>query len=155
MDVEIRGAAGQQDIATCRDLMNEYAAWLKDGICLQGFAEEMAGLPGKFAPPQGGLLIAFVDNEPAGCIAFRKFDDTTAEAKRFWVRPQFRKHGVGVALLKRMQQAVRTAGYQRMVFDTLPKMADALKLYDALGFKRIDSYYDNVLPGAMCFEKRF
>jgi ribosomal protein S18 acetylase RimI-like enzyme len=151
MEFEIRPAVSTSEIDTCRTLMKEYATWLQDGICLQGFAEEIAGLPGKYQC----ILVASVDAEPAGCVAFRKFDDTSAEAKRLWVRPQFRKHGVGVALLNRVMEEIQAAGYQRMLFDTLPKMESALRIYEALEFKRIEAYCESNLPGGMCFEKRF
>ena len=153
MEMEIREAESQTDIDACRALMNEYAEWLREGICVQGFAGEVAGLHGKYAPPEGRLLIATVGCEPAGCIAFRKFDGETAEAKRLWVRPQFRKHGVGVAILQRVVAEVKGAGYRRVVFDTLPKMAAALRLYDSLGFVRTEAGNRGELPGLMYFEK--
>ena len=153
MELEIREAASQGDIDGCRTLMGEYSEWLKDGVCAQGFAEEMAGLPGKYAPPEGRLLIATAGGEPAGCIAFRRFDAETAEAKRLWVSPRFRKHGVGVALLRRMVVEVKATGYRRVVFNTLPKMESALRLYTALEFERIEAYFGSSLQGVMCFEK--
>jgi ribosomal protein S18 acetylase RimI-like enzyme len=153
MSLEIHNAESQADIDWCKSLMTEYAQWLQDEICLRGFAEEMAGLPGKYAPPGGRLSIANINGEPAGCIAFRKFGEGTAEAKRLWVRPNFRKHGVGVALLHRMLADVKAAGYNRVVLDTLPKMGDALRLYEALGFARIEAYYESALPGVMFFGK--
>ena len=153
MSLEIRTAESQCDIDACRALMLEYAQWLEDESCLSGFAGEMAGLPGKYAPPDGELLLAIIGGEPAGCIAFQKFDEGVAEAKRLWVRPQFRKHGLGVALLHRMIAGAQAAGYRRVVFHTLPQMADALRLYYSLGFEPAEAYYQNALPGVMFFKK--
>ncbi len=134
MMTAINKAVSEAELAACRVLFSEYAEWLREDICLAGFTAEIAALPGKYAPPEGGLLLATIGNEAAGCIAFRKFDDTAAEAKRLWVRPQFRNQGVGVELLQAMQQTARDAGYQRVVFDTLPKMVRALQLYESMGF---------------------
>ena len=155
MSLEIRAAESQCDIDACRALMLAYAQWLENESCLSGFAGEMAGLPGKYAPPNGELLIAIIGGEPAGCIAFRKFDEGVAEAKRLWVRPQFRRHGVGVALLHRMVAGAKAAGYERVVFDTLPRMADALRLYGSLGFEPAEAYYQSALPGVMFFKIDF
>ena len=62
---------------------------------------------------------------------------------------------LGKLLLLRVLDGAKTAGYDRVVFDTLPKLADALQPYEALGFVRIEAYYENALPGAMFFAKDF
>src|SRR3954453_18134683 len=102
-----------------RGLFREY--WNSFGLspCFQNFGAELAGLPGDYAPPRGSLAVAMVDGEPAGCAAPRPFDARRAEFKRMFVRPAFRGHGVGGALLAWVLAEARRLGYTEIVADTL------------------------------------
>ena len=134
--------AAEIDIA--RDLFREYEAWLGLDLCFQGFQEELASLPGKYAPPDGRLYIATVNGEPAGCIALRKLGDGNCEMKRLYLRESARGHGLGRRLIEQLIDDARSIGYQRMRLDTFPpKMAKAVGLYTRYGFRPIAPYYDN------------
>ena len=137
---------------TVRRLFEEYAASLDTDLCFQGFAEELAGLPGDYAPPEGRLLLALQNGQTAGCIALRPLEPGVCEMKRLYVRPAFRDHGVGKVLVDRVIQEARNAGYQRMRLDTLPSMRSAQALYRRLGFQEIAPYYDNPVAGAVFLE---
>lgn len=137
------------DLARVRELFLEYAAWLKVDLCFQGFSEELAGLPGAYARPDGRLLVAMHDGQASGCIALRRFDADTGEVKRLWVRPAFRAGGLGRQLAARIVAEAREAGYRKLVLDTLASMDAALALYRSLGFRDIAPYYHNPLPGAV------
>ena len=132
-----------------RGLFQEY--WTSFGFtpCFQNFGDELAGLPGAYAPPAGRLAIAFVDDQPAGCVALRRFDAERCEAKRLWVRPEFRGRGIGRALLDWVISEARAAGYREMVGDTMPAMSQALGMYDRYGFERTGPYAGNPTPGAI------
>jgi putative acetyltransferase len=134
--VEIVEASQAGLIGEARALFSEY--WTSFGFtpCFQDFGEELAGLPGRYAPPDGRLLIALVDGAPAGCVALRRLDASRAEGKRLWVRPAFRRHGIGRALLERLRLEAIAAGYREIAGDTLPVMGEALGLYERLGFER-------------------
>lgn len=156
----VEGGAG---IETARVLMREYAAFLGTDLSFQGFEEELANLPGKYAPPSGALFLASVPTgaepaaigvEPAGCVAVRKLEDGICEMKRLFVRPEYRGYGLGRALAERSLEAARELGYRTMRLDTLERLEGAVALYEALGFKRIAPYCVNPLPGAMFWEKR-
>lgn len=103
---------------------------------------ELAGLPGKYAPPRGSLLIAHEDGEPAGCVAMRDLGDGIAEMKRMFVPPRFRGLGTGRALAGRIMTDARDAGYRAMRLDTSKRQAEAMGLYESLGFRRIAPYYE-------------
>lgn len=136
----IAPAEGTETLAVVRKLLEEY--WNSFGFtpCFQNFAEELAGLPGAYAPPLGRLAVAWVDGaepgQPAGCIALRPLDARRGEAKRLFVRPEFRGLGIGRALVEWLIAEARVAGYGELVGDSLPVMGEALALYDRVGFER-------------------
>ena len=112
-------------------------------MCFQSFDRELAELPGKYAPPEGRLSLAIENEQPAGCIALREIGDGVCELKRLYVRPAFRRRGLGRKLSEIVIHAAREIGYKRMRLDTLSSMMEAIALYESLGFQRIPAYYDN------------
>lgn len=124
-------------------LFTEYAAWLNIDLEFQNFKHELADLPGVYGPPRGALLLAWIDDSVAGCVAMRPLEDEICEMKRLWVRPDFRGRGVGEALARAIMQRAAQSGYARMRLDTLPRMAAAQSIYAALGFRPIGPYYRN------------
>jgi putative acetyltransferase len=140
-------------IEQARQLFKEYAAWLEIDLCFQGFEKELAGLPGDYALPAGRLLLAYDNGELGGCVALRKIDEGICEMKRLFLRDKFRGQGLGRSLIEVVVSEATEIGYQRMRLDTLPpKMNDAIALYRSYGFKEIDPYYTNPVPGAMFME---
>ena len=150
--VSIRSVRGDVDVETARTLFKEYAASLEIDLCFQGFEEELAGLPGKYAPPEGGLWLAEGESGAAGCVALRPFSPGVCEMKRLYVRPAFRGTGLGRRLAAQTLDEARARGYGRMRLDTLASMASAAGLYRSLGFREIEAYYANPAPGALYFE---
>ncbi len=148
-------ATSESDIKEARTLLQEYAAWLGISLCFQNFDRELASLPGEYAPPDGRLLLAFEDEELAGCIALRKIRATTCEMKRLFLRPEFRGRGLGRVLVERIIEEARQIGYTQMCLDTLPgRMDQAIALYKSIGFKEIEPYYNNPVAGATFMELR-
>jgi len=142
-----------EEMAVVRALFKEYQASLDVDLCFQSFAEELAGLPGKYAPPGGTILFA---EDPEGVIggvvALRPLDPYTAEMKRLFVRPTHQGTGLGRALAEAVIDAARYRGYSRLRLDTLPSMGTAIALYRRLGFVEIPAYTANPVPGALYLE---
>ena len=130
----ISPVANESDLAVVRALLEEY--WNSFGFtpCFQNFGDELAGLPGAYAPPSGRLALAWAGSEPAGCVALRPLDARRAEPKRLYVRPVWRGHGLGRALLRWVMDQARQAGYSELAGDTMPQMREALALYRQMGF---------------------
>jgi putative acetyltransferase len=148
----IRNADGAADVATARALFEEYQQSLGFSLCFQNFDQELATLPGAYAPPEGRLFLAFSGDEPAGCIALRKIGEEICEMKRLWVRPAFRGTGLGRRLVETLMADARGIGYRRIRLDTLPSMAAAQALYLALGFLDIPPYNDHPIEGTRFME---
>ena len=132
------------EIETARGLFREYEKWLDEDLCFQSFDEEVRTLPGRYAPPDGRLFVAYDGETPAGCVAARKLEDTICEMKRLYVRPEFQGRGLGRRLVEALMIDARRIGYLKMRLDTYPpKMAKAVKMYESLGFYPIEPYYHN------------
>ncbi len=149
---QITQAIAPDQLSAIRGLFHEYAAWLKIDLCFQGFAQELATLPGAYAPPRGRLLLANVADAPSGCVALRSLAPGVCEMKRLFVRPAYRRDGLGRSLAERAIAEARYIGYATMRLDTLPCMAAAIRLYQALGFVRRSAYYDTPLPETVFME---
>jgi putative acetyltransferase len=140
-------------MAQARELFLEYAQSLGFSLCFQNFHQELANLPGDYAPPDGRLLLAAYDTQLAGCVAVHKLSTDICEMKRLYLRPQFRGQRLGRVLADRIILEARQIGYQRMRLDTVePVMKDAVALYRKIGFREIEPYCTNPIPGALYME---
>jgi ribosomal protein S18 acetylase RimI-like enzyme len=147
--VQIRPAVFPDDLATVTTLFHEYADSLETDLCFQGFAAELAALPGKYAAPSGTLLLAWRGGQAVGCIAMRPLANGDCEMKRLYVRPAGRGQQLGRQLVARVCACARAAGHARICLDTLPSMTTAIALYTALGFQAVDPYVFNPVPGTL------
>jgi putative acetyltransferase len=141
--VRVTEACSKRQVATVRRLFREYAQGIDIDLCFQGFDQELATLPGRYGPPEGCLLLALAGAKVAGCVALRKIGEDTCEMKRLYVRPAFRRKGIGRILARAVIDAAGDRGYERMRLDTLSSMKQAIALYESLGFGRIKPYYHN------------
>jgi ribosomal protein S18 acetylase RimI-like enzyme len=137
-----------------RALFLEYARSLDFNLCFQSFDKELLELPGRYAPPQGRLILCRVNGTAAGCIAVKPLrGGGLCEMKRLFVRPEFRGKGIGLKLAVRLIEDAKQIGYRAMRLDTIAGQMDAaIAMYRGLGFKEIPSYYDNPIPNAAFFE---
>lgn len=149
--VDAEDAASFED---ARKIFREYEKWLGLDLCFQGFEEELRTLPGKYAPPDGRLILAYKDGELAGGIALRKIGDGICEMKRLFLRENARGSGIGRLLVEKIIKEARIIGYEKMRLDTFPpKMGKAVKLYESHGFYEIPPYYENPYDGVLYMEK--
>jgi putative acetyltransferase len=138
-----------------RVLFREYEGSMGIDLCLQNFEQELAELPGQYAPPFGCLLLATVGDEAAGCVALKRLADEVCEMKRLYLRSQFRRTGLGRSLAKQAIQEAKRLGYQAIRLDTIPShMGSAVALYRSLDFRDIPAYCFNPIPGALFMELR-
>jgi GNAT superfamily N-acetyltransferase len=164
--IEVQQAVSVAQLDAVRTLMRSFVEWSRQRYAdyltqvnayfdARAYEAELAGLPGKYAPPEGSLLLATFDGQPAGCVAFRPFDAATCEMKRMFVATAFQGRGVGRALATRLIAEARGAGYGRMVLDTGFLQVEAQTLYASLGFVGIEPYYpipEAVRGGAIFME---
>jgi GNAT superfamily N-acetyltransferase len=151
----IRPATSADEIEFVRTLFREYADSLGFDLCFQNFEQELADLPGPYAPPSGCLLLATEQDEPAGCVALKKLAEDICEMKRLYVRGRHRGTGLGRTLARRILREAKHLGYQAIRLDTVPSvMGSAVALYRSLGFQDIGAYCFNPVPGAVFMELR-
>jgi len=152
-DLSIAQAQSPEEIAQVRELFLEYAKSLDFSLCFQSFDQELASLPGDYAPPEGRLLLASYDGTLTGCGALHKLETDICEMKRLYLRPAFRGKGLGRIIAERLISEARAIGYRRMRLDTIgSSMKDAVALYRLLGFEEIPPYRENPVPGAVYME---
>ena len=146
-------AESPAEISEARQLFLEYSEWLGLDLCFQNFEQELAELPGRYALPDGRLLLAISGGQVAGCVGLRKINDGVCEMKRLYVRPKFRGLGIGRAMAVHLIEEARALNYSQMRLDTLPaQMGEAIKMYRSLGFREIEPYYHNPVEGALFLE---
>lgn len=153
----IRPARTEDDVRAVVDMVRAYAASLAVDLCFQDFGAEIAAMPGKYAPPDGELLLARnTGGLPLGCVGLRPLADAgVCEMKRLYVAPAGRGLGLGLgrALVEAVVGEARRIGYQEMRLDTLPSMAEALALYRTAGFRAIEPYYATPIAGTVFLAK--
>jgi GNAT superfamily N-acetyltransferase len=126
---------------------------LDDAPPMAGYREELAELPGKYAPPEGRLLLARYEAEAAGCVALYKLGEGVCEVKRMWTRPQFRGRKVGRRLIETLIAEARAIGYTTMLLSTVDILKEAQSLYRSVGFEPTAPYFD--MPDVMLAHEVF
>jgi ribosomal protein S18 acetylase RimI-like enzyme len=149
----LRPASFPGDLPEVRALFREYADSLGVDLSFQDFDRELASLPGDYVPPRGALLLAERDGAVAGCVALRPLEAGVCEMKRLFVRPAFRGARLGRTLAEGILAEGQRLGYARMRLDTLPSMAEAIAMYERLGFVDIPPYRHNPIPGTRFLER--
>jgi GNAT superfamily N-acetyltransferase len=151
--IEVSNSLSNSQLDAVRNLMRAFISWHRQRhvqdlalidayFDVDAFEEELAHLPGSYSPPSGQLLLASVQDEAAGCVALRPIDKEYCEMKRMFVYPQFHGKGVGLALGRQLIEHARRSGYRAMRLDTSIRQAEATGLYQRLGFKFIEPYYE-------------
>ncbi len=135
-------------------MLREYVEWIALDLAFQEIDDELAGLPGDYAPPRGALFVVPGAERLAGMIGIRPLDGAVCEMKRLYVRPEARGRGLARRLVAQALDEARRLGYSEIRLDTLPMMGDAQALYVALGFSDIAAYYDTPIAGTRFMAKR-
>ena len=141
--INIKQAVSPEDILSAKQLLVDYQKYLGIDLCFQGFDDELAHLPGKYAPPRGRLYLSEVNDEPAGCIAFYEMEKDVAELKRLFVKQDFRGAGIGRMMIERAIADARRIGYKKVRLDSLARLQQASDLYRKLGFDTCEPYNQN------------
>ena len=155
MPLRVNFAEGQSDFDTARLLFLEYAETLEFSLCFQGFDEELENLPGKYALPNGCILLAWDELDCVGCVGLRLLSDKASEMKRLYIKPTYRGTGLGRLLAEKILRFAINRNYTKIMLDTLSSMESAQGLYSSLGFAKSAPYYNNPHPEVVYFELDF
>ncbi len=154
MKIEIQKIATEQDLEDVKQLFREYANFLQVDLCFQGFENELAKLPAKYAEPEGAIFLAKIDEKSAACVALWKLEEGICEMKRLYVKPEFQGLGLGKKLTLMLLEEAKNKGYKTMKLDTLKRLQSANYIYHALGFTEIKAYNFNPEVDVVYFEKK-
>ncbi len=152
--ITVLRAESPADIDAVRGLMRDFNRWVMAEIAqtdnpsiFAQFDAELAGLPGRYGPPSGCLVLARLQGEPAGCVGFYAHDPATVEIKRMFVPPRARGHGVGARMLELLLSQARAGGYRRALLSSHHSMAAAHATYHRAGFSTVPASAD--FPGVV------
>ena len=145
--IRIQCARFPDDLDNVIAIFREYVTSPTVDLGFQDFESEFARLPGKYAEPEGRILLAWQGSSVVGCVALRHVDQATCELKRLYVRPAARGLNLGRELVECMIREARSAGYSRMCLDVLPEFEAAQQLYRSLGFLPAEAVSFNPVPG--------
>ena len=137
----VDGAAREDEF---RALTVEYVTSLGRDLAFQHLDEELESPVKKYVGSGGGMLVALTrEGQAVGCVAYWGHTKERCEMKRLYVKPEYRRGGVGMALGKEVLRRAAQSGFCEMVLDTVTALAPALALYRKLGFHEIEAYYHN------------
>jgi GNAT superfamily N-acetyltransferase len=148
---EVRFRRVGYDSEVAQTLVGEMAADLSRYYGPQQFADQD---PGLWRAPEGALLIAYCESSVAACGAIVRFDRTTAEVKRMFTRPGFRRRGIADRMLAALEDEARALGYQRLVLETGRPQLEAQRLYSRNGFEQMQCWSPHDAdPVSVCFSR--
>jgi len=150
--IQILSAQEQNHYQKVRELFMQYADSLDFDLEFQGFSQELASLPGHYAPPEGCILLAEESGCFVGCVAMRPMEDKICEMKRLYARSGYRGRGIGRMLACSVIDRARSIGYEKMRLDTIATMKEARTLYYSLEFRNINAYRYNPVNEASYME---
>lgn len=142
------------ELETVRQLFLDYQQELNADLCFQSFEAELKDPLKKYGPTTGSLVLAYYQDQPAGCIALQPLPEAgVCEMKRLYVVPSFRKFGIGRKLVQAILDDAKALGYHTMKLDTLDRLQPAIQLYKDFGFTDASAYYANPLEGVVYMQR--
>lgn len=161
--LSIQRAETADDIDAVRELIRGFVRWTMAEIAatdnpaiFAGLETELAGLPGRYGPPTGCLVLARLEGEPVGCVAFYAQDASTIEVKRMFVLPQARGHGIGGRMMALLLAQARAVGFRRALLSSHHSMHAAHAIYRRSGFRDVpisDDFPSAVTGIDVCMER--
>lgn len=111
------------------------------------FAEQWGERAADYAPyhdltKMACALVADADGAPVGCGCWKPFDAVTAELKRMFVLPAFRRAGIAARIVRALEADAARVGCSRAVLETGADMPGAAAFYERQGYRLIPNYGD-------------
>ena len=154
MDILFKIASNSEEFENGKDLFRLYAHSLNIDLSFQDFTNELKTIDEQYNKPRGALILAYKEKVAIGCVAIRELDTDTAELKRMFILPEYRKHKIGKQLLELSIVIAKQFNYKKIRLDTLPTMTEAQHLYRKSGFYEIAPYRFNPVIGTVFMEKK-
>ena len=152
LDIKIKIAKTEKDFLEGKELILEYIDWLGIDLSFQNFENEINNLQRMYSEPNGGLILAIINNKTVGVVGIRKFKKKDCELKRMYVKTDYRNLGIGRLILEYAIKLAKKLNYNRIKLDTHDSMRTAIRLYLDYGFEEIASYRFNPIESTRYFE---
>ena len=144
-----------EDRKHIQELFWEYLEWANGKLVIEygidldihSMHDDMLASMEIFFQPDGRLLLADYGSDTVGVICLKKLANSVGEIKRMYVRPDYRRKGIGRALVAAVLDEARAIGYQKLRLDSTKFMQAAHKLYKSYGFAEIAPYKESEIPG--------
>ncbi len=145
----------EKHLALIGELFFEYLQWANTKLIaefgkgvddVEGYVKSDIQSIDKFMPPMGRLLLGYIDDYPAGMAALKELSPGIGEIKRMYVRPEYRRQGLGRALLQQLLEEAAQIGYPCLRLESPPFFTEAHQLYRTTGFRDIRPYAGTEIP---------
>lgn len=133
--IQLLSPTSLEEFDAVKILFREHEKELAEDVCFQNFGVEMKNIQTIYSLPAGALVLATHQGEAVGVVAMVCNDSGVCEMKRLYVRPNWRKKGIGKILCKKIMNVAKKASYSSMRLETLSRLDAAIALYLDLGFK--------------------
>ena len=101
------------------------------------------------------VIIAYRGKYPAGCGAFKKKSEGSAEIKRMYVHPDFRNRGIASQIISQLENWAKNEGFEKCILETGKRQIEAVNFYRRMNYTIIENYppYEN-MENSVCFAKK-
>ena len=152
MTPEIVSCSTSEHFNLAKKLTKDYMLWLGEDLFDQGVEKEFSIFHEMYNKPNGCFIYATINGTIAGGVGVRYLEKDICEMKRLFVYDAFRGHQLGKILSDELIKVSKNLGYKKMRLDTIPRLKNAMELYQNLGFYEIPKYYDNPDESVVYFE---
>jgi GNAT superfamily N-acetyltransferase len=154
MKAQIFSADPSRHAPQIREIFWEYLEWASDAIFMayqvsfdiHAILKQNMQALSQFMPPKGRLLLCYPEERPAGIACLKPLTSTIGEIKRMYVRPEYRRQGLGRLLLEKLLEEAERLGYEHIRLDSARFMTEAHALYRSYGFIEIEPYDGSEIP---------
>jgi putative acetyltransferase len=129
--------ARNQDAAAIYDLISSILQAYGIATNPDTTERDLVDLEGYYGGEKGAFYVLLDGDRVVGTAAFHRHDEQTCELGRMYLAPDYRRRGLGRALLEMITREIQARGFRRMRLATASVLTEAITLYSSVGFSRV------------------